>query len=336
MPFVTCSGSTSRSTRCCRSTTPTRTASTTWRRMLSVSPTLLDRYLAAARKLSRLALGIPPVGPMTDTYKAPSCSIRTAGRAKQLAVGIARRLCRPALLSGRRRLHHQGSPAAAALRLHRRARFAAPARGARGRRARDVVDRRRRGDVKAPPASFVGEVFGDPAWEKYALRRRRGLGVRFRASAGPRIVGVAFLSRQTGPRTACSRPGIRRASGRTRRDARRQPIDRQRGDRRAALGRGPGDTPSRRTILSCPPAAAAEEPACARQILSSIARRAYRRPVTETETAILLRFFEDGRKDGSFDTGLQFGIGTRSRGSELLVPGRAGSRRRRRRTPPTA
>ena len=39
--------------------------------MLSMSPTLLDRYLAAARKLSRLALGIPPVGPVTDTYKVP-------------------------------------------------------------------------------------------------------------------------------------------------------------------------------------------------------------------------------------------------------------------------
>ena len=39
--------------------------------MLSMSPTLLDRYMSAARKLSRLALGIPPVGPVTDTYEVP-------------------------------------------------------------------------------------------------------------------------------------------------------------------------------------------------------------------------------------------------------------------------
>src|SRR6185295_20037579 len=37
--------------------------------MLSVSPALLDRYLTAARKISRLALGITPVGPVTATYK---------------------------------------------------------------------------------------------------------------------------------------------------------------------------------------------------------------------------------------------------------------------------
>ena len=73
---------------------------------------------------------------------------------RRSSVGFAGRLCRPALLSGRRRLHHQGSPAPAALRLRHGSRFAAPVGGARGRRARDVVHGRRRGDVEGAPGEL--------------------------------------------------------------------------------------------------------------------------------------------------------------------------------------
>jgi hypothetical protein len=70
---------------------------------------------------------------------------------------------------------------------------------------------------------------------------------------------------------------------------------------------GAGDTPSRRRIFSCSPASPAEEPACAAQILRSLATHAYRRPVGAEDTALatLLGFYEAGRAAGSFDAGIQ-------------------------------
>jgi hypothetical protein len=68
---------------------------------------------------------------------------------------------------------------------------------------------------------------------------------------------------------------------------------------------GPGDSPSRRRIFTCKPSSAAEELPCARRILSTLARRAYRRPVNEADIRDLQPFYERGRKEGSFDLGIQ-------------------------------
>ena len=61
---------------------------------------------------------------------------------------------------------------------------------------------------------------------------------------------------------------------------------------------GPGDTPSRRRIFTCRPAKNADEVPCAKQILSTLARRAYRRPVSDTDMESLLSFFQEGRNRG--------------------------------------
>jgi hypothetical protein len=68
---------------------------------------------------------------------------------------------------------------------------------------------------------------------------------------------------------------------------------------------GAGDTPSRHRIFVCQPAKETDEPACARQIISTIARRAFRRPVQDAEIATLMNFYQAGRKDGDFETGIQ-------------------------------
>jgi hypothetical protein len=64
---------------------------------------------------------------------------------------------------------------------------------------------------------------------------------------------------------------------------------------------GSGDTPSRRRIFACHD----EGTACARRILSTIARRAYRRPVTDADVDELLRFYQAGHKQGNFEAGIQ-------------------------------
>ena len=61
--------------------------------------------------------------------------------------------------------------------------------------------------------------------------------------------------------------------------------------------KGPGDTESRKMILTCRPGQGKTEEGCATAILGQVARRAWRRPVTQPETARLLSFYRQGRKD---------------------------------------
>jgi hypothetical protein len=69
---------------------------------------------------------------------------------------------------------------------------------------------------------------------------------------------------------------------------------------------GAGDTASRRAILSCRPKTAAQEPACARSIVTTLARRAFRRPITAADLRILMPFYTAGRgEDGTFEAGVE-------------------------------
>ena len=72
---------------------------------------------------------------------------------------------------------------------------------------------------------------------------------------------------------------------------------------------GPGDdTLPRRKIFVCRPSSSADEAGCAREILSTLARRAYRRPVAEGDVQTLMQFYETGRAEGSFDAGIEFAL----------------------------
>ena len=71
---------------------------------------------------------------------------------------------------------------------------------------------------------------------------------------------------------------------------------------------GLSDTPSRRRLFVCHPKSAAEETPCAKQILGTLARRAFRRPITDEDLTGAMAFYENGRKTGSFDDGIQKGV----------------------------
>jgi hypothetical protein len=70
----------------------------------------------------------------------------------------------------------------------------------------------------------------------------------------------------------------------------------------------PHDSASRRKIFSCHPSASLSETACARQILTTIARRAYRRPPTANEITTVVGFFNEGRKGATFEDGIEYGL----------------------------
>ena len=71
---------------------------------------------------------------------------------------------------------------------------------------------------------------------------------------------------------------------------------------------GAGDTPSRRKIFSCRPGDGISETACARKIFGALARQAYRRPVSSADIAPLMTMYKEGRKLGTFDHGIEAGL----------------------------
>ncbi|MBI4263422.1 MAG: DUF1592 domain-containing protein [Acidobacteria bacterium] len=82
---------------------------------------------------------------------------------------------------------------------------------------------------------------------------------------------------------------------------------------------GPGDTPSRRRIFVCRPTDPSDEEPCARRILSTLARRAYRGTQTPADVEELLRFYRDGRSEGGFDRGISFAVERLLSGPKFLV-----------------
>jgi hypothetical protein len=79
---------------------------------------------------------------------------------------------------------------------------------------------------------------------------------------------------------------------------------------------GPGDLPSRRQIFACFPDSADQELSCAREIIGTLARRAFRRLVEDAEIERLMRFYADGRTERDFETGIE-----RALAGVLVSPG---------------
>jgi len=153
---------------------------------------------------------------------------------------------------------------------------------------------------------------GKPGRPDYRNAPDDGQEVRFTVGAGPHLLAVSFVD-QASVLEGMRRPHYAVTSYEYAGD---QTVDP--GVGRVEL-RGPynvtgrGDTPSRRTIFSCRPpvdavASGSDEVACAREILGRLGRRAFRRPVTEADLEMLLGFFEMGRADGDFDTGIEMAL----------------------------
>ncbi len=71
---------------------------------------------------------------------------------------------------------------------------------------------------------------------------------------------------------------------------------------------GPGDTVSRAKIFVCHPSGPADEQACAKKVLSNLAHRGYRRPVTDGDMTQLLALYKDGARSGGFESGVRLAL----------------------------
>ena len=130
-----------------------------------------------------------------------------------------------------------------------------------------------------------------------------GLSVRLPVKAGPHAVGVTFLKQSSSLLETARQPY--HVSFNFHRHPRQSPALYQLSVTGPFAAKGPGDTPSRRRIFVAQPKSPGEEEACAKQILSTLMRRAYRRPVNDADVARVLAVFREARAEGSFDTGIE-------------------------------
>ncbi len=276
--------------------------------VLSIAPTQLERYLSAARKITRLATGLPPPAPVVDIFDVPLLMVQDDRQSEDLPHGsrggAAIRYYFPVdgeyLIKVRLQKNYAdyvrglGRPHELDIRLDGALikRFIVGGE-ARGRRA---------------PASFGGVLFGDREWEEYVLHADERLEVRLPVSAGPHLVGVAFV-RKMWELEGIPQP---RQAGSVLSDD--EMYDGNPAVDSVAIGgphqiTGPGDTPSRQKIFTCRPQRVADEEPCATKILSTLARRAYRRPVKTRDVQILMAFFKAGRSNGEgFDSSIQLAL----------------------------
>ena len=282
---------------------------------LSITTAHMERYMSVARQLTRLAVGLPPGSAGVETFEVPLHIVQDQLQSEELPFGSR---------GGAAVRHYFPVDGEYLIKIVLRRQYQDYLMGMGWQQQLDLrldgalVERFTVGggalDYRPAAASYAGSgepgSFGAPEWEEYMqLTGDAHLEARVRVEAGPHVIGTSFVREQWEPE------GL--------------PQPRQRGrvltndqiymdiaSVAAVQVGGPyevsgevAETPSRRAIFACRPAPGASEEACAAEILSRIARRAYRRPVAESDTEGLLDFFAEGRRrGGSFDAGIQLAL----------------------------
>ena len=285
--------------------------------VLGVSPTLLDRYLSAAKKVSRLAVGSPDLPPTAVTFRRSADDAQDA-RLAGLPFGTRGGMAIP-----------YNFPVDAEYRI-------------RVRLSRDTADNlapftdRHELDVSLDGEHLQTFTVGEPAPEgaprnspeylEWRTRQRRvdeNWVLRVPVPAGPRTLRVAFRRKTAAYPETLRQPYLRPYTNTTGGDTRYQPYLESvvvTGPYEASGAPPAVETPSRARIFTCRPetgdAAGARE--CASDILSTLARRAYRRPVTGRDLDVLLAFYDDGLRDGGFEGGIELALRRLLAGPEFL------------------
>ena len=261
--------------------------------VLRISQSQLEQYLAAARKISREALGGALPAPAVTEYRVAETRPQY-DHIEGLPFGTR---------GGLRVTHHFPRDGTYEIAIDLLCRIQGECDGSVGFP-----------DAHELEVAIDGErvtLFTLEPRAEFRPHAERTWRVRLPVAAGPREVGVAFLKL----------PSVREADSRLERFLKphyvtgvvgepSQMIYQPFVDRVTIAGpfeaAGAGDTPSRRAILTCRPARAADETACAEEILSDLLRRAFRRPVTAADVAALMPAYRAGREaGGGFEAGLE-------------------------------
>ena len=266
---------------------------------LTTSPLLLERYLTAALRISELAVGDAEAEPGTATF-----SISTVVTQGQHVDGLP--------------LGTRGGVAV---------QYDFPADGEYvfyGRLLRTVAEGYVGVEGHETPYQFIVTVDGEQVFaapvggkedhesssKNIVISReeidKRMTSPRIKVAAGPHEIGFTFIERPTQEQNMWQ-PVLRDSLE----------AHNPSGIPRLRTGNiqgpynvtGVSETPSRKRLFTCRPKTAAQETPCAGEILSGVARRAFRRPVTPADLKRPLQFYGDARKDGGdFDAGIRAGL----------------------------
>jgi mono/diheme cytochrome c family protein len=263
--------------------------------VLGVSPLLLEAYLSAARKVSALAAGDMETGPSTSTYRSAPDSTQTK-HLEGLPLGT-----RGGLL-----VHHTfplDGEYVVSVRLLETTLGAI--RGLEFPNTVEIlIDGARVHTAKVGgDADFVASTVNTTDVLKDIDAR---LVARVKVKAGGRAVAADFLRVNSSEGGARLQAFLRADVDTT--DHTGLPQVESISIAGPFNPAGLGDTRTRRRIFTCRPSPAAAEEPCARQILSRLVRRAYRRPGTDAEIERVMAFYREGRRTANFDTGIERGL----------------------------
>ena len=292
---------------------------------LALSPVLMERYLSAARRISRLAVGDPTIGPgfTSQVYGVPITMTQNDRMSEDLPFGSR------AGLAVRHRFPLDGEYLVT-IRLKRSVyEYIVNLDEAHdldlridGRRvARFTVGGAAPG--KPAPVTFSGTFvaageseFPSQDWDDYRTGADADLAVRVPVRAGMRVVGVSFVGKSW-EQEGVLQPPLREYGATVTETTDTSPRPEGPGVESVAIdgpyaAAGPGETASRALIFTCRPGggsgAGAREDACAREILATLARRAWRRPVDDADLEPLLAFYRTGRQADGFEAGIRMAL----------------------------
>ena len=263
-----------------------------------MSPTLMERYLAAAQKISSVAVGASPRAATTETFLVPP-ELQQNDRVENLPFGtrggtlVRHTFPRDGIYTIRVQLTRYAGASFDEV---------------------PVFDEPQRLELSvdgAPVHVFELRPAAHTEGRGYSGANRRGLDadwqVRFAAKAGPRNVALTFLNRTPALLENLLEPFQRPAPGgpngyyTTQKGAYLRSVEIS-GPYEAT---GAGHTPSRQRIFTCRPSKASQESVCVKEILSSLARRAFRRPVADTDLQTVLTLYREGRTERDFELGIE-------------------------------
>ena len=235
--------------------------------VLGISPLLIQGYVSAATKISRLAVGDPEISADKATYRLPR-GLTQADHIEGLPLGTR----------GGMLIQH-----------------VFPLDG-------EYDFRIARSGVGVAQTSVGGDeeieisVNGERV---YLVDRNSPRDIRLAMKGGPQSIGVAVLKKRN-VRGVDDLYDVFSASLGVSTVSITGPFNPS----------GPGDTASRRRIFTCRPATASDELACAKEILRTLARRAFRQPISDADVAMetLLSFYEAGHTQGTFETGIEHAL----------------------------
>ena len=251
-----------------------------------LSPTLLDRYMSASEKISRVAVGRPSRSPGGETIRMPP-DLTQEDHLEGLPIGTRG----GAVLD-----------------------YTFPMDGEYEIQVRLMRDRDEHVEGLTEPhdlellldkARLQVFTVKPPQREPEHATVDQHLKIRVPVQAGPHALGVAFLKKPSLLLETARQPY--QAHFNYYRHPRVQPAIYSISIVGPYGTKGPGDTPSRRRIFGAR-ATDSEPDAGARHVLSALMKRAYRRPVTAADLRGPMALYEKGRADGGFDAGIEMAL----------------------------